>query len=85
MSHFKTTLYELRKQFATLSVCDKEGKVINSLKINMYLLATGPYHLDFGIPLPDAPNTRISFDLRISQEVKMRIKVNEAELTPKDR
>ena len=82
---FRTSLYELRKNFATVGICDPEGKQVSSIKINMYLLATGPFHQDFAVPLPDAPHARLSFDLRISQSVKMRVKVNEAELVPKDR
>lgn len=59
--------------------------MIGSLKINLYHLATGPYHQDFALPLPKASGTRLSFNLKIAQRVKMRLKFNEVEMIPKDR
>lgn len=49
------------------------------------MLATGPYHQDFAFPLADAPNTRLSFDLRLSEVVKMRVALKETSLVPSDR
>jgi len=50
-------------------------KIIGKLKINMYHLANGPYHQDFTIPLPESDGTRISFNLKLAQEVKMSMRV----------
>lgn len=49
------------------------GNVLGSLKINMYLISVGPYHLDFEIPMNAANKPRISFDFKISQVVNIRI------------
>ena len=43
----------MRKKFFILELIE-EGKVIGQLKINLYLLAVGPYHQDFLIPLPNS-------------------------------
>lgn len=49
------------------------GNVLGSLKINMYLISVGPYHLDFEIPMNATNKPRISFDFKISQVVNIRI------------
>mgnify|MGYP000905415850 CR=1 FL=1 len=64
---------------------DEKGNVIGNLKINLFLLATGPYHQDFAIDLVQCKEARITFNLKISQFVTMRMKVNEAEMIPADR
>jgi hypothetical protein len=82
---FKATLYEMRQKFITISIVDEQNKQQGSLKINLYLLATGPYHQDFSVPLPKAPGARISFNLKIAQNVKIRIRLNEVKLVPKNK
>jgi hypothetical protein len=72
----------MKQKFVSISLVDDQNKIIASLKINLYLLATGPYHQDFAIPLPKAQGARISFNLKIAQMVKLRIKINEVELIP---
>ena len=57
-------------------------KPIGKLKINLYHLATGPYHQDFLLPLPESEGTRVSFNLKIAQEVAMGFSVKEAILLP---
>jgi len=51
----------------------------------LYLLATGPYHQDFSIPLPNAPGARLSFNLKIAQLVKIKLRLNEVKLIPKNK
>jgi hypothetical protein len=56
------------------------GTVIGTLKINMYLICVGPYHLDFEIPMNIPSRPRISFDFKISQVANMRIETESAEI-----
>lgn len=79
---FKATLIQMRQQFIAITVTDDHNKPIGSLKINLYLLATGPYHQDFAIPLPKAPGARLSFNLKIAQLVKIHLKLQEVRLLP---
>jgi hypothetical protein len=48
------------------------GLEIGILKINLYLLASGPFHQDFSIILKDDPSARVSFNLKIAQIIKMK-------------
>lgn len=68
-----------------LSFFNEEQHLLGTLKINLYLLATGPYHQDFSVALEKAENARISFNLKIAQEILIKLKVNEAEMIPKDK
>ena len=68
-----------------ISLFDQDNRLLGSLKINLYLLATGPYHQDFAIPLSKADNARISFNLKIAQEVGLKLQVEEAEMIPNDK
>lgn len=77
----EATEYEIRKQFVHINVLDNK-KVIGELKVNLYLLATGPYHQDFLMPLPESEGTRVSFNMKVAQEVKMALKIKEAVLAP---
>ena len=64
---------------------DDNKKDIGHIRINLYLLATGPYHQDFSIPVAQAKGARISFDVKISQRVRLYLKVIEVEYVPRDR
>jgi hypothetical protein len=75
----------MRKKFVVLSVIEDPNKVIGSLKINLYHLATGPYHQDFSVPLPKAPGARLSFNLKIAQMIQIHLKINETKVTSKER
>jgi hypothetical protein len=55
VEHFlelKTTEYSLRRSFAIISVRSIEGRELGILRINLFLLATGPYHHELSVPLP---------------------------------
>jgi hypothetical protein len=78
-------LWEVRQKFITITINDDQNKAIGSLKINLYLLATGPYHQDFSIPLPKAPGARLSFNLKMAQLVKIRMRINDVKLVPKNK
>lgn len=82
---FKATLLQIRQKFIAIAVTDDQNKPIGTLRINLYLLATGPYHQDFAIPLPKAPGARLSFNLKIAQLVKMRLRLHEVRLLPKNK
>jgi hypothetical protein len=66
----------MRKKFLVLSVIEEPTNIIGSLKINLYHLATGPYHQDFLVPLPKAPGARLSFNLKVAQMIQIHLKVN---------
>jgi hypothetical protein len=46
-----TNEYELRRKFLEIEAYNLKKQVIGSLKINLYMIWTGPYHLDFKLPL----------------------------------
>jgi hypothetical protein len=82
---FKTTIYQMYKKFLVISLVDNENSVIGHIKINLYLLATGPYHQDFAIPLPKCPGTRLSFNIKIAQRLHMKLKIHESKMMPIDK
>jgi len=75
----------MRKKFLVLSVIEEPTKIIGTLKINLYQLATGPYHQDFSVPLPKAPGARLSFNLKVAQMIQIYLKVNEIKVISKER
>jgi hypothetical protein len=56
------------------------GGVVGFLRINMYLICVGPYHLNFEIPMGTPSPPRISFDFMVSQVVHMRIDTLETQI-----
>lgn len=76
---------EIRQKFISIAIVEDQNRPVGSLKINLYLLATGPYHQDFSIPLPKAPGARLSFNLKIAQLVKIRLRLDEVKLIPKNK
>lgn len=55
VEHFlelKATEFSLRRSYLVLSVRSIKGEELTQLKINLYLLATGPYHQNFALELP---------------------------------
>jgi hypothetical protein len=74
------TEYELRKQFLEVSILRGDGEVVASIKINLFLIATGPFHQDFALSFPSQRTGRISFDLKISQIIDLRIESLESEI-----
>lgn len=53
---------------------DENSQVLGNLKINLYLLATGPYHQDFAVTL-NKGEARISFNLKLCQEVEIKLSI----------
>ena len=76
---------QIRRRFISIAIVEDQNRPVGSLKINLYLLATGPYHQDFSIPLPKAPGARLSFNLKIAQLVKIRLRLDEVKLIPKNK
>lgn len=62
----------MRRKFLIITFYDKNNVSVGNLKINLYLLATGPFHQDFGIELKNDPAARVSFNLKIAQIIKMK-------------
>jgi len=53
---------------------------VAKVKINLYLITTGPYYHDFELKFPNGKAGRISFDLKISQIIDVKIKSERIEL-----
>jgi hypothetical protein len=67
------TEYELRQRFLVVEAMDCHGAVLGKLKLNMFTLWNGPYHLDFALPPIKGGNWRVSFNFKISQGIHIRI------------
>lgn len=39
--------WDLRRKFLIIEATDEKGKIISTLKMNLYKIAIGPYHHDF--------------------------------------
>jgi hypothetical protein len=59
-----------------------KGEVVGRLKMNMFMLWTGPYHLDFKLETVKAGNCRISFNFKISQGIHIKITNPYTEMAP---
>jgi hypothetical protein len=46
---------------------------VGSLKINLYLICTGPYHQDFMMEFKNGKIGRISFDFKVSQLIELSL------------
>lgn len=66
------TEYEMRRKFLTITFLNKTSTTVGTLKINLFLLATGPFHQDFAIVLQKDTSARLSFNFKISQFIKMK-------------
>ena len=62
----------MRKKFLHIIFYDKNSTEVGNLKVNLFLLANGPFHQDFSINLKDDPAARVSFNLKIAQIIKMK-------------
>lgn len=61
---------------------DGRGTELDKLKLNMFSLWNGPYHLDFPFPSLKGGNGRISFNFKISQGIHIRIANNYTQIMP---
>lgn len=43
------------------------------LKINLFVICTGPYHQDFFLEFKNGKSGRISFDFKVSQLIDVRL------------
>jgi len=59
-------------KFLTIEVFDEINKKVNELRVNLFRIATGPFHQDFDI-LGVRPDVRLQFDLKISQYVEIKV------------
>lgn len=75
----------MRKKFLIITFYDKSSLEVGYLKINLYLLANGPFHQDFAINLKDDPAARVSFNLKIAQIIKMKFDFLEAQMIPNEK
>lgn len=71
---------QLRKTFLHVYVNHEEDRV-GDIRFNLYLIATGPYHLDFPVKYTNKTVGRICVDVRISQIVETVISVQSATVT----
>jgi hypothetical protein len=76
------TEYELRKKFLIVEALNKKKEIVGILKINVYTIWIGPYHLDFNMELKGYNNCRISFNFRISQGLHLKLDNIQTEFIP---
>ena len=74
------TEYELRKSFVKITFIEQDQKEVGSISINLYQISEGPYHQDYGVKLKKGENFRVSFDMKISQVIEIRLESIEAEV-----
>jgi hypothetical protein len=72
--------YQLRKTFLNVFVKYKDIKVAE-LQFNLFLIATGPYHLDFPIRYANKTHGRLCIDVRLSQIFNSQIETKFATVT----
>ena len=72
--------YQLRKTFLMVLV-RHQGMKVGEIQFNLFLVATGPYHLDFPILYSNRSKGRICIDVRLSQIVVSRIETKFATVT----
>jgi hypothetical protein len=76
--------YQLRKKALEVTAYNKSKTPIGSLKINLFNIWVGPYHLDFKLELEKCPTTRISFNFKISQGIQLKIDNVLTEMIPNE-
>ena len=69
----------MRCKFLIIEALDEKGKAISTMKINLYMIAIGPYHHDFCFALGES-EARLQFDLKISQKIKAKFDCHETEI-----
>lgn len=67
------TEYELRKNCIEVSITNERREIVGRVRINLFLITTGPYHQDFAVEFSNGVLGRISFDLKISQIISLKI------------
>ena len=70
---FQMTEYELRKQFLEVSILREDGEQVGNIRINLFLIATGPFRQDFALCFPSQRTGRLSFDIKLSQIIDLKI------------
>ena len=63
-----------------MSILNEKNEQVSTVKINLFLITTGPYHQDFALHFRNNKIGRISFDLKISQIIDLRIESEVVEL-----
>jgi len=64
-----------------VGIADERRQRVGFIRINLFLIATGPYHQDFAVGFANGKTGRISFDLKISQIVAVKIELLSAEIS----
>lgn len=67
------TDYEIRTSFLVVQIIDDSENVLATLKINLYIISTGPYHQDFMLTFKNGKIGRISFDFKVSQLIEVSL------------
>jgi hypothetical protein len=70
----------LRQNALEVSIADERGQLVGGVRINLYLITTGPFHQDFAVEFANGRTGRISFDLKISQIIAVKIELQSAEI-----
>lgn len=72
--------YQLRKSFLLVHI-KHQGVKVAEIQFNLFLIATGPYHLDFPITYANRAQGRVCVDIRLSQIFLSRIETKFATVT----
>lgn len=64
--------YQLRKSYLEVGVHSQTQQRVAYLKINLYLIATGPFHINLAVDWGTTTG-RISFDLKMSQIINLQV------------
>jgi hypothetical protein len=67
------TEYELRTNVLEVGIAEEGGQRVGGVRINLFLITTGPFHQDFAVEFANGRTGRISFDLKISQIITLKI------------
>lgn len=65
--------HDIRRKFLYIEATDEKGKLVSNLKMNLYKIAVGPYHHDFCLMGANKKDSRLQFDLKISQYIETQV------------
>ena len=69
----KLTEYDLRTKFLMIEAIDRSKQTLGELKVNLFLIWRGPYHINLPIEMKESAEARVSFNFKISQSVHFEI------------
>lgn len=65
-----------------MEAVNRRKEVIGTLRLNIYTIWIGPYHIDFLMELKGSSTCRINFNFRISQGLELKLENTYTEMIP---